>query len=141
MKKRICALLAVLMVVSLMSGMLGTPAQAALAPAPIQQTYVVDGVTYFDAGSNNFAIDSMKFYKDLLSTRTSLLAYEYKVHNYPDDDVPEVATYDQCIGDLWLRLGARAMGAAEGVRHHQELRVLQREHRGAAGARHGARRI
>ena len=106
MKKRICALLAVLMVVSLMSGMLGTPAQAALAPAPIQQTYVVDGVTYFDAGSTNFAIDSMKFYKDLLSTRTSLLAYEYKVHNYPDDDVPEVATYDQCIGDLWLRLGA-----------------------------------
>ena len=106
MKKRICALLAVLMVVSLMSGMLGTPAQAALAPAPIQQTYVVDGVTYFDAGSTNFAIDSMKFYKDLLSTRTSLLAYEYKAHHNSADDAPEVATYDQCIGDVWLRLGA-----------------------------------
>ena len=106
MKKRICALLAVLMVVSLMTGMLGTPAQAALAPAPIQQTYVVDGVTYLDAGSKNFATDSMKFYKDLLSTRTSLLAYEYKAHYNSADDAPEVATYDQCIGDLWLRLGA-----------------------------------
>ena len=106
MKKRICALLAVLMVFSLMAGALQPSALAAQAPAPIQQTYEVDGVTYFDAGSKNFATDSMKFYKDLLSTRTSLLAYEYKAHFNSADDAPGVATYDQCIGDVWLRLGA-----------------------------------
>ena len=104
MKKQICALFSILMVFSLLAG-LGMPVLAADEPAPIQDTYEIDDVTYYNVGSRNFAVQPEKFYKDLIGGRSSLIAQQ---GDY-DYDEYEYRYYDQSIGDLWLQLGAMLM--------------------------------
>ncbi len=106
MKKQICVLLAIIMVFSLMTGMLETSALAAEEPANIQDTYEIDGATYFNVGSNNFAVEKTKFYRDLLGTRSSLIAQEgYFNDDWSNGDYGWV-NFDLCEADLWLQLGA-----------------------------------
>ena len=106
MKKRISILLSVIMVFSLTAGMTGTPVYAANQPAAIEDTYQIDGVTYFNTGSNNFAVDKMKFFRDLLGTRSSNLLSEKGFFN-EDWNKGEYGWeyFDQSESDLWLQLG------------------------------------
>ena len=106
MRKRICAFLAIMMIFSLMTGMLETSALAAEEPANIQDTYEIDGVTYFNVGSNNFAVESTRFFKDLIGTRTNLIGREYK-----DYLSGETRFADASLGDLWLQVGVGILKA------------------------------
>ena len=57
-------------------------------PAAIQDTYVIDGVTYYNTGSSAFATKNpARFYKELLGTRTSHLKNNDK---------------DWSLSDMWL---------------------------------------
>ena len=59
-------------------------------PAPIQDTYEIDGVTYYNTGSAAFATKNpARFYKELLGTRTAFLKNNNK---------------DWSIADMWLGL-------------------------------------
>lgn len=78
-------LLAFLLTLAMLAGMPAfVPAMAedALAPAPLPDKYVIDGVTYYNVDSPNFDVQK-KFFKDLISARS-----------------PELGNLS--IGDLWL---------------------------------------
>ena len=121
MKKRIRSLLSVIMVFLLMPVVPGTSAFADSEPAAIQDTYEIDGVTYYNTGSNNFAVDKMKFYRDLLGGRSKPLEQK----GYYDYDENEWKYFDQSEGDLWLQLGAMLLtDLTPGGINAREIRML-----------------
>lgn len=103
LKRSLLLLLMFMMVVTLMPGLSWVgEAYAAEEPAAIQDTYVLDGVTYYDLASPNFAVDASKFIKDMFGTRTSKINLGGQ---WADDDY-ETSYYDQSEADLWLQVAA-----------------------------------
>ena len=100
-------LLAVVMAIACMPILGAQKAYAADEPAAIEDTYELDGVTYFNAKSDNFAVDKVKFYRDLLGTPSSNLLSErgYFNEDWDQGDYGWVY-YDQSESSLWLQLGA-----------------------------------
>lgn len=66
-------------------------------PAPIQDTYEIDGVTYYNTGSTAFTRDQNRFYKELLGTRSDKIKLS----------VPKAGVTDKncSIADAWLLMG------------------------------------
>ena len=101
MNRLFCVVLTFVMVV----GLLPVSTLAATDPAAIQDTYEIDGVTYFNVGSGNFGVDKVKFFKDLLGTRSDLIRQE----TYFNEDWSagnygwQYASLSEA--DLWLQLG------------------------------------
>ena len=65
-------------------------------PADIQDTYTIDGVTYYNTDSDSFASDPEQYIKDVLLGKSSELVW------------PESGdyTYDRSMTDLWLEAAA-----------------------------------
>ncbi len=106
LKRSLLLLLMFMMVVTLMPdlGWVGE-AYAAEEPAAIQDTYELDGVTYYDVGSPNFAVDASKFIKDMLGTRTNKIQLRSELN----EDEIEYSYYDQSESDLWLQTGVMTL--------------------------------
>ena len=66
-------------------------------PAPIQDTYEIDGVTYYNTGSTAFTRDQNRFYKELLGTRSDKIKLS----------IPKAGVTDRncSIADAWLLMG------------------------------------
>jgi hypothetical protein len=66
-------------------------------PAAIQDTYEIDGVTYYNTGSTAFTRDQNRFYKDLLGTRSDRIKLT----------IPKTGMSDKncSIADAWLLMG------------------------------------
>lgn len=66
-------------------------------PAPIQDTYVIGGVTYYNTGSTAFTRDQNRFYKELLGTRSDKIKLS----------IPKAGVTDKncSIADAWLLMG------------------------------------
>lgn len=68
-------------------------------PAPIQDTYEVDGVTYFKIDSDAFETSPAQYQLDML--RTDIPGFRF-----PTSYGSHFQYFAPCIGDLWLYLGA-----------------------------------
>ena len=100
-KKLTAIFLMVALILTFIPSLGNQTAYAAEEPAAIQNTYELDGVTYFDVGSKNFTSDQIKFFKDLLGYRTSVI----KLQGEWDDQEYDYKYYDQSEADLWLQTG------------------------------------
>ena len=68
-------------------------------PAQIQDTYEVDGVTYFKIDSDAFETSPVQYQLDML--RTHIPGFRF-----PTSYGSHFQYFDPCVGDLWLFLGA-----------------------------------
>lgn len=68
-------------------------------PAPIQDTYEIDGVTYFKINSDAFETKPIQYQLDMLRRQTSSL-------KFPDSYGDPIKNYWPSVGDFWLFLGA-----------------------------------
>ena len=119
MKKWICRIAKDLMVVTLIASMaLGSAsfvAKAAEQPADIQNTYEIDGVTYYNAGSAAFAEDSDLFLKDVIGGQSDALSWQYEGSEY---------TYNRSMSDLWLETAAGILRGRDQVNTDGRFVVL-----------------
>lgn len=104
-RKLFAIFLATAMIVGFVPAIGTQTAYATDEPAAIQDTYELDGATYYNVGSNNFAVDVLKFYKDLLGTRSDKITlqgeYDYDEYDYK--------YYNQSEADLWLQTGVMTL--------------------------------
>ena len=95
-------LLSLLLVFTLVLSFCAFDVQSAFAddePAPIEDTYEIDGVTYFKVNSDAFATSPTQYQLDMLRTKTSSF-------KFPNDYGSYFQYYWPCVGDFWLFMGA-----------------------------------
>ena len=92
-------LLSLSLVITLVLSFCAVDVFAADEPAPIQDTYEVDGVTYFKFDSNAFETSPVQYQLDMLRTQTTKLRFPLSYGSH-------FQYYAPCVGDLWLLLGA-----------------------------------
>ena len=86
-------------------------------PAAIQDTYEIDGVSYYNTGSAAFAKDKTRFYKELLGTRTDNIKLA----------LPKIGIQDEkncSVSDAWLLMGLALSQYKAEVTHQYEYELL-----------------
>ena len=94
MKKMILTVITAVMVVCAMLAASMQTSYAADEPSAIQDIYTIDGVTYYNTGSNSFSSNANQYLKEVLGNGSSVLAWK---------------EYNRSTADLWLEAAAGLM--------------------------------